>query len=189
MYSKPLLKFDGRDNPFSAGSVSPSPVYDHQMALGEIMPDSRLIESNGYLIAPRDFTPEQIALAESTHSHPVQPAQALGIFNALLIAGLLAAFFRLRTREGQVFALMLILYPITRFVLESIRADNPHDLLAGVLTHNQYTSLGTLIVGVAMMFGLRWLPPPAGATWVQRVEAKKGAATKSKNGSKRKRKR
>ena len=64
---------------------------------------------------------ELYAEALALRSGPVQPAQAYGIVNALLLAGILLFFSRLRWREGQVFAMMLILYPITRIVLESIR--------------------------------------------------------------------
>jgi len=101
------------------------------------------------------------AMARGVWSEPVQPAQALGIINALLLAALLAAFYRIRRHEGQVFALMLVLYPVTRFVLEAIRDDNPHSLLAGVLTHNQYTSLAMAAAGVVMYLALRWRPPAA----------------------------
>jgi len=109
------------------------------------------------------------ALAEKEWSKKVKPAQVLGIVNALLIAGLLLAFRRLRTREGQVFALMLVLYPITRFVLESIREDNPHTLLALKLTHNQWISLAMAAAGVLMFLGLRRLRPSAGPFWAERL--------------------
>jgi len=188
MYSRPLLKFDGRDNPYSSSTESPSPAYAHQMALGQLDPPPELLDDSGRLIPPRQFTAGQIALAEASYSNPVQPAQAMGIVNALLIAALLAGFFRLRTREGQVFALMLMLYPVTRFVLESIRDDNAHNLLAGVLTHNQYTSIATFIIGAAMMAALAKLPRSAGPTWTGRVEATRHAQTKPRHKPKRNRK-
>lgn len=162
MYSKPLIKIDGQDNPFSQATEGPSPPYSHQLAQGYLYPDPALIDQQGRLTRPGDFTPEQIAVATASRSLPVQPAQALGIANALLIAALLSIFYRLRRREGQVFALMLLTYPVTRFALESIRDDNPHDLLAGVLTHNQYTSLGMLLAGAVMMMVLQKLPASAG---------------------------
>ncbi len=108
-------------------------------------------------------------LATKEYSRPVMPSQAIGIANALLIAALLAFFFRLRWREGQVFALMAIMYPITRFFEELIRDDNAHDLLRGVLTHNQYTSLVLLAAGISMWAALRMFPPSAGETWSQQL--------------------
>jgi prolipoprotein diacylglyceryltransferase len=110
-----------------------------------------------------------IALADGERSLPVRPAQLLGMVNALLLAGILTAFYRLRRREGQVFAVLMILYPITRFVLESIRADNSHDVFRGVLTHNQWTSLATLLAGAALLAVLAKLPPSAGPVWAERL--------------------
>ena len=111
------------------------------------------------------------ALAGNEWSQPVRPAQPLGLINALLLAALLMGFYRLRRREGQVFALMLVLYPITRFVLESIRADNPHDLLHGILTHNQHTSLIMLAGGIGLFVLLGFLKPSAGPLWAERLGA------------------
>jgi prolipoprotein diacylglyceryltransferase len=122
---------------------------------------------------------DEPALAEAERSNPVKPAQALAMVNALLLAGLLMFFHRLRWREGQVFALMVILYPVTRFVEEAIRDDNPHSLLQGVLTHNQYTSLAFLSIGVIMWAALRKVPPSAGPVWSQRL-AVRGAGQKAR---------
>ena len=104
------------------------------------------------------------ALAETSRSRPVKPAQILGIINAVVVAALLTGFYRLRRREGHVFALMLILYPITRFLLEMIRSDNRHDLMKFILTHNQYTSLLTIIVGIMFWLISAKLSAPAPAT-------------------------
>ena len=171
MYSQPLIKLDGRENPFSVSTEAPSPVYAHQMTIGQIQPDPGLTDSAGRLVPPRDFTSQQIAIAEASRSQPVQPAQLLAIANALLIAALLIAFYRLRTREGQVFALMLMLYSITRFMLEGIRDSNPHKLSEGLLTHNQFTSIAMLGIGVAMMLLLRKLPASAGPACTERAAA------------------
>ncbi len=189
MYSAPLIKFDGLENPFSVGTDAPSPAYAHQLDLGEIQPDRRLLDEAGFLIPPRDFTAEQVAVARASWSHPLQPAQVLGIVNALLIGAILAGFHRLRTREGQVFALMLVLYPVTRFVLETIRDSNPHDMSAGVLTHNQYTSMIMFLAGAAMLLLLRKLPASAGPTWPQRLALQSQTKVTLKNRSSRNKKR
>lgn len=108
-------------------------------------------------------------LASKERSPAVKPSQAIGIANALVLAGLLTLFFRLRSREGQVFALMAMLYPVTRFVEEMIRDDNAHDLLRGILTHNQYTSLVLFAIGVGMWLWLLRFPASAGPAWAQRL--------------------
>ena len=109
------------------------------------------------------------ALNDANFALPVKPAQALGIINALLLAAILTFFYRLRTREGQVFALLFVLYPITRFMLEAIRDDNPHNLRAIELTHNQWSSLAMTAGGVVALLLLRRLPASCGATWAQRL--------------------
>ena len=116
------------------------------------------------------------ALAEAHWSDKVQPAQVFGIINALLIAFLLSMFYRVRKREGQVFALLLVLYPITRFVLEAIRVDNEHNLLAFEFTHNQITSMVMFTCGVLLLLWLRRLPASAGPTWAQRLAAAQAEA-------------
>ncbi len=171
MYAEPLVKIGGDGNPYSTGTVGPTPAYAHQLKINAVEPDPRLVNASGFLIRPSKLTGDQIVLARASSSLPVFPAQIFGIINALLLASLLAAYHRLRKREGEVFALMLMLYPITRFVLESIRDDNPHDLLSGVLTHNQYTSILTFALGLAMMLVLRKLHPSAGPCSAQRAAA------------------
>ncbi len=128
---------------------------------GRFTPEE-LTRARRILKRPSELTDEQARRAADLLSLPVQPAQVFGIVNALLIAGVLWCFSRLRRREGQVFALMLILYPITRFALEGLRGDNPHNLFRLELTHNQYTSVGMIGLGLLLLFGLRFLPAGAG---------------------------
>jgi len=168
MYSKPLVKLDGRDNPFPNGVVSPSPAYSHHLAEGWVHPDPSLVDATGRLIPPGELNEAQVSVAERSRSLYVHPAQALAIANALLIAGLVNCFYRLRRREGQAFAVMLMAYAVSRFALESIRDDNRHDLLAGMLTHNQYTSMAMFAAGVVMLVILQKLPASAGPAWVAR---------------------
>lgn len=123
---------------------------------GQLGKDERAA-ANEYLQA------DLLALAAQSTSLAVKPSQLLAMFNALLLAGLLALFYRARTREGQVFALLMVMYPITRFIEELIRDDNPHDLLTGLLTHNQWTSAATLAAGLALLVILRRLPASAGS--------------------------
>ena len=279
MYSRPLVKLGGQGNPFSEGTVGPTPAYIHQLAAEKpvVHPDERLtimgtaghlhlpvhlhgqlagdqlammfageekLREHFYALAGEDgkidraewrsglaagggllrgsehwdevaadadtlvdfqavrtyfahrkawllgkfdtggpeglsgdeqtraneyLQADLFALVDANRSEPVQPAQLLGIINALLIAALLWLFYRIRRREGHVFAMLLILYPITRFVLESIRDDNPHDLAAFVLTHNQYTSGMMMAVGVAMFVVFLRMPPSAGPAWAGRA--------------------
>jgi prolipoprotein diacylglyceryltransferase len=106
-------------------------------------------------------------------SNPRQPAQVLGIINALVIAGLLSLFYRYRWREGQVFALMLMLYPPTRFLLESIRDDDPLNVIHGNWTHNQISAIFMVAAGIIMWMWFDRRSPSAGPCLEKRRELKK----------------
>ncbi|MCG8584518.1 MAG: prolipoprotein diacylglyceryl transferase, partial [Pirellulales bacterium] len=56
-------------------------------------------------------------------SRAVHPTQVYSSINAALICLLMLAVYPYRMRDGQVIALMLTIYPITRFLLEIIRTD------------------------------------------------------------------
>jgi phosphatidylglycerol:prolipoprotein diacylglycerol transferase len=82
---------------------------------------------------------------EPERSLPVHPTQIYSAINALLLSLFLLAYYPYRRRDGEVFALMLTLYPISRFLLEIIRADE------GGLSNAQRVSIG-FIVGVTAMW-------------------------------------
>ena len=75
----------------------------------------------------------------------IHPTQVYSAINALLLCLFLLAYYPYRRRDGEVFALMLTLYPIARFLLEIIRVDESG------LSHAQMTSIG-FIVGVTAMW-------------------------------------
>lgn len=58
-------------------------------------------------------------------SLPVHPAQLYAAIDAGLLAWLAVAFTPLARRDGQVFALVLTIHPISRILLEMIRVDEP----------------------------------------------------------------
>lgn len=55
----------------------------------------------------------------------VYPTQILSSINAAVICWFLWAFYPFRRKDGQVFALLMTIYPLTRFLLEMIRSDEP----------------------------------------------------------------
>ena len=54
---------------------------------------------------------------------PVHPTQIYSAINAAVIFLFVFAYYPFRRRDGEVFALLLTIYPITRFLLEIIRTD------------------------------------------------------------------
>jgi phosphatidylglycerol:prolipoprotein diacylglycerol transferase len=96
------------------------------------------------------------------HSYPVHPTQIYSSINAALLCLLLWAFYPLRRRDGEVFALLLSLYPVTRFLLEIVRADEPGQL-GTPLTISQIVSLALL--GLAILLWGYLLRRPRGTAF------------------------
>jgi prolipoprotein diacylglyceryltransferase len=131
-----------------------------------VLDPSERAAANAYLQA------DLFALASASRSLLVKPAQLLSLIGALVVAALLWGFFRLRSREGQVFALMAMLYSAVRFLEEGIRDQNAHNMARGQMTHNQITAIVIAAAGALMWVVLHYLPPSAGPTAVQRLAAK-----------------
>lgn len=103
-----------------------------------------------------------------TASLPVHPSQLYSAFNAFLIAGVLVAFFTTQPAPGRVFALMLILMGLARFILEMIRAEPP---VIGNLSFSMVVSIPLFLGGLVMWYVVgkldrtrptfEFAPPPA----------------------------
>jgi len=103
------------------------------------------------------------ALARQQHSLRLHPAQLYSTLTAWLIAAFLVAYFTLPHALGRVFALMLVLEGITRFLLEMLRAEPPATMFGhhifGPLTLSMGISVILVALGVALwiVFGSRRL--------------------------------
>ena len=82
-------------------------------------------------------------------SLPVHPTQIYSSVNAFALCLLLWMFWYHRRSDGEVFALMLILYPIGRFMIEIIRNDEAGQF-GTEWTISQWVSMGTIVVGFAI---------------------------------------
>lgn len=92
-------------------------------------------------------------------SVPVYPSQLLSSINALLLCFFLCAVYPYRKRDGQVIALMLILYAASRFLLEIIRSDEPHVYLS-LFTPAQTVSLVIFTTGIVLFLATSLLSRP-----------------------------
>jgi phosphatidylglycerol:prolipoprotein diacylglycerol transferase len=90
-------------------------------------------------------------------SAPVHPAQLYAAIDAGLLALVLWNFFPYRRRDGEVFALLITVHPISRFLLESIRSDEPGQF-GTALTISQWLSLGFLVVAAALWWYIERQP-------------------------------
>ena len=92
---------------------------------------------------------DQPASAPEVWSLPVHPAQLYAAIDATLLAGLAVAFTPFARRQGEVFALVLTLHPISRILLEQIRIDEP-PALGTPLSISQLISVGLLMLATVL---------------------------------------
>lgn len=95
----------------------------------------------------------------STQGLPVHPTQ---LYDALLNLALylgLAWLFRRRKFDGQVFAVYLLGYAVTRSIVEAFRGDYNEGHLHGGFTPAHLVSVASLAAGVVLFFALRKRKP------------------------------
>lgn len=93
------------------------------------------------LSVPLDALPER-----SARTHPTQIYSAI---NAILLCAVLWFFWTVKKHDGQVFALMLILYPIARFLMEIVRQDE-RGQFGTDFTISQWVSMIMILIGFAL---------------------------------------
>jgi phosphatidylglycerol:prolipoprotein diacylglycerol transferase len=79
-------------------------------------------------------------------SVPVHPTQLYAAIDAGLLAMVLWFVFPYRRHDGEVFALLITFHPLSRILIETIRADEPKH----PLTISQWISLAILASGVLL---------------------------------------
>ncbi len=122
--------------PWAVSFPKPSPPWHQHLALGLIPPGA-------------------------VQSLPVHPTQLYSALDALILLLLLSAYFPLRRRDGEVIGLLMVTYPITRFLIEYLRNDEA-TFFAG-LTISQTISVALVggrmcVLGVAVDSAERALP-------------------------------
>jgi phosphatidylglycerol:prolipoprotein diacylglycerol transferase len=82
-------------------------------------------------------------------SRPAHPTQIYAAVGAAILCWLLWCYYPLRRRDGEVFALLLTLYPVMRFLEEAIRIDEPGQFRTS-FSISQWISLLLLAAVVAL---------------------------------------
>jgi phosphatidylglycerol:prolipoprotein diacylglycerol transferase len=90
-------------------------------------------------------------------SLPVHPTQLYSVVDGLTLTLLLLAYFPLRKRDGQVMALLMVTYPVTRALVEYLRNDETV-FFAG-MTISQNISVVLMAFGLLFWARLATLPP------------------------------
>lgn len=102
------------------------------------------------------------AVSPPDRSRPVHPAQLYSAIDGGLLGWLLWVYFPFRRRDGELIALLLTIHPITRFLLEIIRTDEPAVFGTG-LSISQNISVGLLACGLGIWWYLS--RQPRGVKW------------------------
>jgi phosphatidylglycerol:prolipoprotein diacylglycerol transferase len=100
------------------------------------------------------------------HSLAIHPAQIYAAIDAALLCLLLLAYYPFRRHDGEVFALMVTIHPISRFVQEIIRTDESGVFGTG-LSISQNISLLMLLGAVGLWYHLS--NRPRGSVWPPQV--------------------
>jgi len=99
---------------------------------------------------------ELLKLAAAQHALPVHPAELYSTLTAWLIAAVLLAYLTVPHAPGRVFAMMLILEGVSRFLLETVRAEPVGTLFGyhifGSLTYSEGLSIPLVILGAILWF-------------------------------------
>ncbi|MCA1686065.1 MAG: prolipoprotein diacylglyceryl transferase [Planctomycetia bacterium] len=90
-------------------------------------------------------------------SLPVHPTQIYSVIDGLVLVLLLLAYYPHRRRDGEVMALLMVTYPVTRVLVEYLRNDE-RVFFAG-MTISQNISLALMACGLSFWYGLSRLPP------------------------------
>jgi phosphatidylglycerol:prolipoprotein diacylglycerol transferase len=93
---------------------------------------------------------------EAPSSLPVHPTQLYSALASFLVLGLILGDARRPRRAGELMALLMIAYPLTRWPIEALRGDEPA-VLAG-MTWSQSISLALLAGGLVLRLILRSRP-------------------------------
>lgn len=102
--------------------------------------------------------PSGVVLDTSLHrSLPVHPTQLYSSLNAALLCLFLWLYYPFRRRDGEVIALLLSIYPVSRFLMEWIRTDEA-GALGTAFTISQLVSL-VVLAATALLWVYLFLQP------------------------------
>ena len=94
--------------------------------------------------------------ARSQHALPVHPAELYSTLTAWLIAAFLVAYFTMPHAPGRVFALMLMVEGVSRYLLEEVRAEPAFTPFGkhvfGSMSYSMVVSIPIVLLGVVLWF-------------------------------------
>jgi phosphatidylglycerol:prolipoprotein diacylglycerol transferase len=84
----------------------------------------------------------------ASRSLPVHPTQLYAMADGLILLAILSAYYPRRRRDGEVMALLMVLYAVSRFLIEGLRGDEGAFLLGMTLSRT---------ISVVVFVGGVWL--------------------------------
>lgn len=154
------------DGPCSVRFPYYSDAYRLQVDSHQLVPPPALVGEdalgNKRLLPPEiaKQDPQLVPLVREARSLPVHPTQLYSTFTALLIALLLLAAMPVIAVPGRVFALMLMIEPITRFLLEMLRTE---PVVRWGMSTSMILAIPQFIAGVLFWVALGWYASRNGA--------------------------
>lgn len=91
------------------------------------------------------------------YTPPLAPTQIFSSIDGFMLALITTLYFRYRRRNGEVLAVALVLYPISRFCMEFLRGDEGGQF-GTTLTIAQWVSITLFIVNLGYIYYLSRLP-------------------------------
>lgn len=94
-------------------------------------------------------------------SPKLHPTQLYSALDGLLLLFVLLAYYPLRKHYGEVMAIIFLVYPLNRFLIEKLRSDTPATYF-GFFTLSQAISIGMFALGLLFLWWVRRQPPIPG---------------------------
>ena len=157
------------DLPWAVRFPYHSYAYIEQVDQGKIRPaDELMLHLAGgrtRLASPEEIRdePDLVAIARGEHTLAVHPTQLYSTITALLIAAVLLAWMPLCKVPGRVFALMLMIEPVTRFLLEMLRVE---PAVLGPLSFSMVMAIPQFVAALILWWGFGWYQRRASETEV-----------------------
>ena len=114
---------------------------------------------------------------DAAHSLWLHPTQLYSTIDGLILFLLLSAYFPIRRRDGEVMGLLMLTYPVTRFLVEHLRNDE--GIFAAGMTISQLISVGLFASGIVFWIYLSRRPLGRYADAVEAKSTAELAATAS----------
>jgi phosphatidylglycerol---prolipoprotein diacylglyceryl transferase len=142
--------------PWAVRFPAESPPWYDQLSRGQIIKPQGYPPWANYTLRDETGKVTKVVTA-STRSLPVHPTQLYSAIDGLILLCLLSAYYPLRRRDGEVMALLMVTYPVSRFLIERLRNDEVA-VFAG-MTISQNMSILLFLCGLLYWYRLSRTPP------------------------------